>query len=111
MLLGRRFLQVSLLLLNRGDNCLDKSDALPCILRTVHEKSIVPMLLVFRGLFAERAADALTELQLCSGYCRVDIRETFPAQVFHLRKKLLEISGATSEFFNRDGFGACTELF
>jgi hypothetical protein len=71
----------------------------------------VPMLLVFRGLFAKRAADALTELQLCSGYCRVDIRETFPAKVLHLRKKLLEISGATGEFFNRDGFGAYTELF
>ena len=104
-------MQVSFLLLNRGKKRLDQGDALPRVLRTVHEKSMVPMLLVFRGLFAERAADALTELQLCSGYCRVDIRETFSAKILHLRKKLLEIFGATGEVFNRDSFGACTELF
>ncbi|MEK7352735.1 MAG: hypothetical protein AAB177_17815 [Nitrospirota bacterium] len=71
----------------------------------------MPMLLVFRGLFAERTADALTELQLCSGYCCLDIRETFPAKVLHLRKEFLEIPGATGELFNRGGFGTRTELF
>jgi hypothetical protein len=65
---------------------------------------MVPMLLVFRGLFAKRAADALTELQLCSCYRRVDIREAFPAKVFHFRKEFLEISGATGELFNRGDF-------
>ena len=104
-------MQVAFLLLNRGKKRLDQSDALPRVLRTVHEKSMVPMLLVFRGLFAKRAADALAELQLCSCYCRIDIWEAFPAKILHLRKEFLEISGATGEFFNRGGFGSCTELF
>ena len=104
-------MQVSFLLLNLGNKRLDQGDTLPRVLRTVHEKSMVPILLVFRGLFTERAADALTELQLCSGYCRVDIRETFPAKVLHLRKEFLEISGDTGELFNRGGFGTCTDLF
>ena len=72
---------------------------------------MVPMLLVFRGLFTKRAADTLTELQLCSCYCRVDIREAFSAKIFHLRKELLEIPGATGKLFNRGGFGARTDLF
>lgn len=72
---------------------------------------MVTMLLVFRRLLAKRATDALTDLQLRSCYCRVDIRETFSAKVLHLRKEFLEISGATGELFNRGGFGACTELF
>jgi hypothetical protein len=104
-------LQVSFLLLNRGNKRLNQGDALPRVLRAVHEKPMVPMLLVFRGLFAKHAADALTELQLSSRYCRVDIWETFSAKVFHLRKELLEIPGATGELFNRGGFGTRTELF
>jgi len=104
-------LQVSFLLLNHGNKRLHQGDALPRILRTVHEKSMVPMLLVFRGLFAKRAADALTELQLCSCYCRVDIWEAFSAKVLHLCKEFLEISGATGELFNRGGLGANSELF
>jgi hypothetical protein len=69
------------------------------------------MLLEFRRLLAKRTADALTELQLCSGYCCLDIRETFPAKVLHLRKEFLEIPGATGELFNRGGLGANSELF
>jgi hypothetical protein len=69
------------------------------------------MLLEFRRLLAKRATDALTELQLCSCYCRVDIWEAFSAEVFHLRKEFLEIPDAAGEFFNRGGFGARTELF
>jgi hypothetical protein len=72
---------------------------------------MVPMLLEFRRLLAKRATDALTELQLCSCDCRVDIWEAFPAKVFHLRKEFLEIPGATGELFNRGGFGTRTELF
>jgi hypothetical protein len=104
-------LQVSFLLLNCGNKTLDHGDALPRVLRAVHEKPMVPMRLVFGGLFAKHAADALTELQLRSCYCRVEKRETFSAKVFHLRKKLLKIPGATGELFNRGGFGTRTELF
>jgi hypothetical protein len=42
------------------------------------------MLLEFRGFLAKRAANALTELQLCSGPGRVEIGEAFSAKVFHL---------------------------
>jgi hypothetical protein len=101
-------LQVPFLLLKRGNEIFDQGDALLRVLRAVHEKSMVPMLLVLRGLLAKRAEDALTELQLCSCYCRVEIREAFSAKIFHLRKEFLEISGATSELFNRDGLGAPT---
>jgi hypothetical protein len=99
-------LQVSLLLLDRSNKTLDHGDALPRVLRAVHEKSIVPMLLELRRLLAKRAADALAELQLCSCYCCVDIWETFSAKVFHLRKEFLEIPDAAGELFNRGGFGA-----
>ena len=69
---------------------------------------MVPMLLIFRGLLAKRAADALTELRLGSCYCRVEIWEAFSAKIFHLREEFMEISGATGELFNRGGFGART---
>ena len=69
------------------------------------------MLLEFRGFLAKRAANALTELQLCSGPGRVEIGEAFSAKVFHLCEEFLELSNATSELFNRGGFGARTELF
>ena len=101
-------MQVPFLLLKRGNEIFDQGDALLRVLRAVHEKSMVPMLLVLRGLLAKRAADALTELRLCSCYCRVEIREAFLAKIFHLREKFLEISGATVKLFNRGGFGACT---
>jgi hypothetical protein len=104
-------LLVKFLLLQCGNKGLNQGDALPRLLRGVHEKSMVAMLLEFLGLFTKRAANALTELQLCSGYCRVDIRETFPAKILHLRKEFLEISGDTGELFNSGGFGARTDLF
>jgi hypothetical protein len=53
-------LQVPFLLLKRGNQVFDQGDALLRVLWAVHEKSMVPMRLVFRGLLAERAADALT---------------------------------------------------
>ena len=71
----------------------------------------MPMLLEFRGLLAKRAANALTELQLCSSPARVEIGEAFSAKVFHLCEEFLELSGATGEIFNRGGFGARTDLF
>ena len=98
-------MQVSFLLLNLGNKRLDQGDTLPRVLRTVHEKSMVPILLVFRGLFTERAANALTELQLCSRLARVEIREAFSAKVFHLREEFLELPDATGELFNRGSFG------
>jgi hypothetical protein len=101
-------LQVPFFLLKRGNQVFDQGDALLRVLRAVHEKSMVPMRLVFRGLLAKRAADALTQLQLCSCYCRVEIREAFSAKIFHLREEFLEISSATGELFNRGGFGART---
>ena len=63
------------------------------------------MLLEFRGFFAKRAANALAELQLCSGPGRVEIREAFSAKVFHLCEEFMEISNATGELFNRGSFG------
>jgi hypothetical protein len=104
-------LQVTFLLLKRGNKGPDQGDALLRVLRAVHEKSVVPMLLEFRGFVAKRAANALTELQLCSGPARVEIGEAFSAKVFHLCEELLEHSGATGELFNRGGFGARAELF
>jgi hypothetical protein len=40
---------------------------------------MVAMLLEFRGFLTERAADALTELQICPGPGRIEIREAFSA--------------------------------
>jgi hypothetical protein len=100
-----------LLLLKHGNKGLDQGDALVRVLRAVHEKSVVPMLLEFRGFFAKRAANALTELQLCSGPARIEIGEAFSAKVFHLCEKFLELPDATGEIFNRGGFGARADLF
>jgi hypothetical protein len=100
-----------LLLLKHGNKGLDQGDTLVRVLRAVHEKSVVPVLLEFRGFLAKRAANALTELQLCSGPARIEIGETFSAKVFHLCEEFLELSGATGELFNRGGFGARAGLF
>lgn len=88
-------MQVAFLLLKRGNKCLDQGDALLHVLRAVHKKFGVPMLLEFRGLFAKRAANALTELQLCSGPARVEIGEAFSAKVFHLCEEFPELPDAT----------------
>jgi hypothetical protein len=104
-------LQVTFFLLKRGDEGLDEGDALLRLLRAVHEEFVMPMLLKFRRLLAKRAANALTELQLRSGPGRVKIGEAFTAKVFHLCEKFLEISDATSELFNRGGFGPRAGLF
>jgi hypothetical protein len=77
-------LQVTFLLLKRGNKGLDQGDAQLRVLRAIHEKSVAPMLLEFRGFLAKRAANALTELRLCSGPGRVEIGEAFSAKVFHL---------------------------
>ena len=99
-------MQVEFLLLKRGNKGLDQGDALLRVLRAAHEKSVVPMLLEFRGFLAKRAANALTELQLCSRLGRVEVRESLSAKVFHLCEEFLEISDTTGELFNRGGFGA-----
>ena len=104
-------MQVTFLLLKRGNKGLDQGDALLRVLRAAHEKSVVPMLLEFWGFLAKRAANALTELQLCSGPARVEIGEAFSAKVFYLCEEFLELSDATGEFFNRGGFGARAGLF
>lgn len=104
-------MQVTFFLLKRGNKGLDQIDALLRVLGAVHEKFVVPMLLEFRGLLAKRAANALTELQLCSGSGRVEIGEAFSAKVFHLCEEFLEISDATAELFNRGSFGARARLF
>jgi hypothetical protein len=64
------------------------------------------MLLEFRGFLAKRAANALTELQLCPRLGGVEIREALSAKVFHLCEEFLEISNTTGELFNRGGLGA-----
>ena len=104
-------MQVTFLLLKRGNKDLDECDTLLRVLRAVHEEFVVPMLLEFRGLFAKRAANALTELQLRSGPARVEIGKAFSAKVFHLREEFLELSDATGEFFNRGSFGPRAGLF
>ena len=98
-------MKITLLLFKRGNKGLDECDALLRLLRAVHEKSMVPMLLEFRGFLAKRATNTLTELQLCSGPARIEIRKTFSAKVFHLREEFLELSDATRELFNRGSFG------
>ena len=77
-------MQGTFLLLKRGNKGLDQGDALPRLLRAVHEKFVVPVFLEFRGFFSKRAADTLTELQLSSGPGRVEIGETFSTKVSHL---------------------------
>ena len=104
-------MQLTFLLLKCGNKGLDQGDALLRVLRAVHEEFVVPMLLEFRGLFAKRAANALAELQLCSGPGRVEIREAFSAKVFHLCEEFMELSGATGEIFNRGSFGPHARLF
>ena len=98
-------MQVTFLLLKCGHKGLDQGDALLRVLGAVHEEFVVPMLLEFRGLLAKRAANALAELQLCSGPGRVEIGEAFSAKVFHLREEFLERPDATGELFNRGSFG------
>ena len=110
--MGRSFsLQVKFLLLKRGNKGLDQGDALLHVLRAVHEKSVVPMLLEFMRPLAKREANALTELQLSSGPGRVEIGEAFSAKVFQLCEELMELSGVTGELFNRDSFGPHARLF
>ena len=104
-------MQVKFLLLKRGNKGLDQIDALLRVFGAVHEEFVVPMLLEFRGLLAKRAANALTELQLCSGPGRVEIGEAFSAKVSHLCEEFLEISDATGELFNRGSFGPQAGLF
>ena len=99
-------MQVTFLLFKCGNKGFDQGDALLGVLRAVHEEFVVPMLFVLRRLFAKRAANALAELQLCSGSGGIEIGEAFSAEVFHLGEEFLEFSDVTVEFFNRGGFGA-----
>ena len=98
-------------LLKRGNKGLDEGDTLLSSLRGVHKKSVVSMLLELRGFFAKRPANALAELQLCSSPGRVEIGETFSAQVFHLCEIFLEVSNAAGELFNRGSFGPHARRF
>ena len=104
-------MQITLLLLKRGNKGLDECDALLRLLGAVRKKFGVPMLLEFRGLFAKRATNALTELQLRSGSARVEVGKAFSAKVFHLCEEFLEVSDATGELFNRGSFGPRAGLF
>jgi hypothetical protein len=72
---------------------------------------MVAMLLEFLGLFTERAANALTKLQVCSSSGRIKIGEAFSAKVCHLCKKSLELSNATGNLFNRGNFGPHARRF
>ncbi len=104
-------MQITFFLLKRGNKGLDEGDTLLSSLRGVHKKSVVSMLLELRGFFAKRPANALAELQLCSSPGRVEIGETFSAQVFHLCEIFLEVSDAAGELFNRGGFGPHARRF
>ena len=102
---------IKFLLFQCGNKGLDQSDALPRLLRGVHEKSMVTMLLELLGLFTERAANALTKLQVCSSPGRIKIGEAFSAKVCHLCKKFLELFNATGKVFNRGNFGPHARRF
>ena len=104
-------MQLTFLLFKRGNESLDEGDALLRLLRAVHEEFVMPMFLKFRRLLAKRAANALTELQLCSCLARVEIREAFLAKVFYLCEEFLELFDTAGELFNRGGFGARAGLF
>ena len=104
-------MKITFLLLERGNKGLDYSDALLRLLRAVHEKFVVPVLLEFTGLLAKGATNAFTELQLCSGPARVEIGKAFSAKIFHLCEEFLELSDATRELFNRGSFGPRAGLF
>lgn len=104
-------MQLTFLLLKRGNESLDEGDALLRLLRAVHEEFVMPMFLKFRRLLAKRAANALTELQLRSCPGRVKIGEAFTAKVFHLCEEFLEISDTTGELFNSGSFRPRTGLF
>jgi hypothetical protein len=69
------------------------------------------MLLKLRRLLAKRAANALPELQLCSGSACFEIGEAFSAKVFYLCEEFLKLSDAAGEFFNRRSFGSRAGLF
>lgn len=77
-------LQITLFLLECGNQGLDQGDALLRLLRAVHEEFVLPVLLKLRRFLAKYAADALAELQLCSRPRRVEIGEAFSAKIFHL---------------------------
>ena len=103
-------MQLKLLLFQCSNKGLNQSDALLSLLWAAHEKSVVTMLLEFRGFLTKCAANTFTELQLSSGSARVEIGKAFPAQVFHPCKKLLELSRATGEIINHGGFGSSASL-
>ena len=94
-----------------GNTRLDQGDTLQRLLRSVHENPVMTMRLEFRGSLTKRAANAFTELQLCSGPACVEIRETLSAKVFHLCEEFLELSDAAREFFNRGRFGPRARRF
>lgn len=102
---------IKLLLFQCSNKGLNQGDTLPRLLRGVHEKSMVTVLLEFRGLFTERPANALTKLQVCSSPGRIKIGEAFSAKVCHLCKKFLELSNATGKVFNRGHFGPHARRF
>jgi hypothetical protein len=60
-------LKITFLLLKPPNEIFDKCNALLRLLRAAHEEFVVPVFLEFSGLFAKRATNALTKLQLCSG--------------------------------------------
>ena len=104
-------MQVKFFLFQCGNKRLDQGDALPRLLRGVHEKPVMTMLLEFRGSLTKRATNAFTKLQLCPSPGRVKIRETLSAKVFHLCEEFLELLSATSELFNRGRFGPRARRF
>lgn len=104
-------MQITFFLLDRRNKGLDEGDTLPRVFRAVHEKSVVPVLLKLSRLLAKRAANTLAELQVGSRLGRIEIGETFSAEIFHLREKFLEVSYPTSKIFNRGDFGPRARRF
>lgn len=61
--------------------------------------------LEFRGPFTEMSADTFAELEVGPSAGGVEIRESFPSQVFHLIEEFLELLDAPRHLFDGGGFG------
>lgn len=63
------------------------------------------MCLILLGLLAECPLDAFAELEFRSGSGALEVGEAFPSEIFHLRKKGLQLLDALSQVVDDRGFG------
>jgi hypothetical protein len=75
-------------------------------LRISNQQFVAAILLKFRRLISERAANAFSKPEFCASSSGITIREAFPPKIFHLGENLLELFQAAADVFNRRGLGA-----